>query len=303
MTESRRKGIILAGGLGTRLHPLTRVTSKQLLPVYDKPMIYYSLSTLLLAGVREIVLISSPEALPQFKTLLGDGSDWGVKLVFVEQAHPNGLAEALILAEPHTAGHPTVMILGDNIFFGNGLTKFLRDADATDTGATIFCYRVKNPRQYGVVNVDASGTPTELVEKPENPQSNLAITGLYFYDEMAPALAKKVTPSARGELEITSVNQMYLEMGKLSLKTLYRGFAWFDAGTVDDLMDASDFIRHIERRQDIKISCPEEIVFRNGWIDRDGLGALAARFKPGTYGNYLRMILADDALYRTGPNG
>lgn len=283
-----RKGIVLAGGLGTRLHPLTTVTSKQLLPVYDKPMIYYSLSILLLAGIRHIVLISSPLALPQFKTLLGDGSEWGIKLDYIEQPNPNGIAEALILAEDHIKGHPSVLILGDNIFYGNGLTGFLNNADKRSTGATVFSYRVSNPKSYGIVEVDKEGKALSIEEKPEAPKSNLAVTGLYFYDEQVLDIAKNVTTSARGELEITAVNDVYLEKGELFVAPLYRGFAWFDAGTIDDLMAASEFVRQIEKRQGQKICCPEEICLSQGWITLDDIDSMVAMRKGSEYNKYLR---------------
>ena len=291
MTCSRRKGIILAGGLGTRLHPLTRVTSKQLLPVYDKPMIYYSLSTLLLAGIRDIVLISSPQSLPQFKELLGDGSIWGIKLEYVEQPNPNGIAEALILAEYKTKGFPSVLILGDNIFFGNGLTEILKAADEREDGATVLSYRVLNPEAYGVVDVDENGIALSIEEKPKIPTSNNAVTGLYFYDEAAAEIAKNIKPGVRGELEITDVNEVYLNRGKLNVQMLYRGFAWFDAGTIDALMDASEFIRQIEKRQVQKIGCPEEIVFGKGWISISNLEEIAREGKPGDYRRYLEMLI------------
>ena len=290
---TRRKGIILAGGLGSRLHPLTTVTSKQLLPVYDKPMIYYSLSTLLLAGIRDIVLISSPMALPQFEALLGDGSNWGIRLSYIEQKNPNGIAEALTLAEGHIKGHPSVLILGDNIFYGNGLTDYLRKADETEIGATVFSYRVSDPYSYGIVTLGADGKATSIVEKPEEPQSNLAVTGLYFYDENAVEIARNIKPSARGELEITAVNEEYMKRDALNVQTLYRGFAWFDAGTIDDLMDASDFVRQIERRQGQKISCPEEICLNNGWIDLDELEAYLQTLKSCDYKNYLIDLMRD----------
>ncbi len=291
--NSKRKGIILAGGLGTRLHPLTKVTSKQLLPVYDKPMIFYSLSILLLAGIRDIVLISSPHSLPQFKELLGDGSDWGIKLNYVEQANPNGIAEALILSEDYIKGKPSVLILGDNIFYGNGLTQLLKRADEQQTGATVFSYRVSDPSAYGVVKIDEKGKALSIEEKPENPQSNLAVTGLYFYDEQALDIAKNIKPSHRGELEITSVNQAYIDKGALSVSALYRGFAWFDAGTIDDLMAASEFVRQIEKRQGQKISCPEEICLNKEWISVAELEAILGARKPSDYNTYLQGLIDD----------
>lgn len=291
MIVSKRVGIVLAGGLGTRLHPLTLVTSKQLLPVYDKPMIYYSISTLLLAGIREIVLISSPQALPQFKVLLGDGSEWGIKLTYIEQPNPNGIAEALLLANKYIKGKPSVLILGDNIFYGNGLTGYLSKADASKKGASVFAYRVNDPTSYGIVTLDRSGKPVSIVEKPKDPSSNLAVTGLYFYDEQALEIARNVTPGPRGELEITSVNQAYLDQQNLAVQTLYRGFAWFDAGTIDDLMGAADFVRQIEKRQGQKICCPEEICLNNGWINEDDLEALISTKKASDYNGYVQSVI------------
>ncbi len=290
MIESERKGIILAGGLGTRLHPLTSVVSKQLLPVYDKPMIYYSLSTLLLTGIRDILIITTPEALPLFKRLLGDGSEWGIRLSYKEQARPAGLAQALIIGEGHIDNGPSVLILGDNIFFGNGITDILRQADANTTGATIFSYRVSDGSAYGIVTTDENGKAIAIEEKPEKPQSNLAVTGLYFYDADAPEFARNVKPSSRGELEITSVNQHYLELGKLHVSNLYRGFVWFDAGTIDMLVEAANFIRHIEARQGQKIACPEEICLSNGWIDGQQIRKLAEQRGNCAYGQYLHAI-------------
>ncbi len=300
MNWSDRKGIVLAGGLGTRLHPLTVATSKQLLPVYDKPMIYYPISTLLLAGIRDVLLISTPQALPQFRELLGDGSEWGMKMSYVEQEKPSGIAEALILGEEHLAGGPGVLILGDNIFFGNGLTGMLRAADQRTSGATIFSYRVNDPSAYGIVAVDLEGKALSLEEKPRLPASNLAVTGLYFYDGKASSIARTITPSARGELEITSVNQKYLELGELHVTHLYRGFSWFDAGTVEALLDAADFIRHIELRQGLKVSCPEEICLNNGWISPDEMEALAGRRPNAAYSQYLQMVAAEVRLRNSG---
>ncbi len=296
MTADNRKGIILAGGLGTRLHPLTITTSKQLLPVYDKPMIYYSLSTLLLAGIRDIVLISSPAALPQFKSLMGDGSNWGIALKYVEQANPNGIAEALILSEDHITGNPSALMLGDNIFFGNGFTGLLRDAAKQSSGATVFSYRVSDPSSYGIVTIDKEGNAVSLEEKPKNPQSDLAVTGLYFYDENALDIARNIKPSARGELEITAVNQVYLERRQLAVRQLHRGFAWFDAGTIDDLMGAGDFVRQIEKRQGQKISCPEEIALKQGWLSVDDLETLVSSQKPSEYNKYLAAIISEHRL-------
>ncbi|MEM9279426.1 MAG: glucose-1-phosphate thymidylyltransferase RfbA [Pseudomonadota bacterium] len=290
---STRKGIVLAGGLGTRLHPLTTVTSKQLLPVYDKPMIYYSLSILLLAGINDIILISSPQALPQFRELLGDGSEWGIKLQYIEQANPNGIAEALILSEDHIKGQPCALILGDNIFYGNGLTGFLREADARKEGATVFSYRVRDPYSYGIVEVDKNGKALSIEEKPQKPKSNLAVTGLYFYDENALEVAKNIKPSARGELEITAVNAEYLNRSQMFVAPLHRGFAWFDAGTIDDLMAASEFVRQIEKRQGQKICCPEEICLYRNWLSDEELEIVLSGRKRSEYNNYLRDLLAE----------
>ena len=290
---SHRKGIVLAGGLGTRLHPLTTVTSKQLLPVYDKPMIYYSLSMLLLSGINDIVLISSPQALPQFRDLLGDGSEWGIKLDYIAQANPNGIAEALILAEEHIKGNPSTLILGDNIFYGNGLTGFLEESDARTNGATVFSYRVSDPHSYGIVEVDGEGKAVSIEEKPAHPKSNLAVTGLYFYDEKALDIAKNITPSARGELEITAVNEEYLKRGEMYVAPLHRGFAWFDAGTIDDLMAASEFVRQIEKRQGQKICCPEEICMFREWITTGDVETMLAARKDSEYNRYLRDLVAE----------
>ncbi len=256
-------------------------------------MIYYSLSTLLLAGIREIVLISSPQALPQFKSLFGDGSNWGIKLSYIEQANPNGIAEALLLAENSIEGKPSVLMLGDNIFYGNALTQFLHQADRIEKGATVFSYRVSDPQSYGIVALDNQGKATSIEEKPKEPKSNLAVTGLYFYDEQALQIAKRVTPSARGELEITVVNQAYLEKGDLHVQTLYRGFAWFDAGTIDDLMGAADFVRQIEKRQGQKICCPEEICLNNGWITPANLEQKISKQKPSDYNKYVISVISD----------
>jgi glucose-1-phosphate thymidylyltransferase len=291
--SSKRKGIILAGGLGTRLHPLTKFTSKQLLPVYDKPMIFYSLSVLLLAGIRDVVLITSPHSLAQFKELLGDGSDWGIKLNYVEQAKPNGIAEALILSEDHIKGKPCALILGDNIFYGNGLTPFLNKADERQQGATVFSYRVSDPGSYGVVKIDENGKALSIEEKPENPQSNLAVTGLYFYDEQVLDIAKNIQPSARGELEITAVNRQYLKQDQLFVTPLQRGFAWFDAGTIDDLMAASEFVCQIEKRQGQKICCPEEICLLREWITNDQLEALLKKQQGSEYNRYLYDLITE----------
>ena len=293
MKETQRKGILLAGGLGTRLHPLTTVVSKQLLPVYDKPLIYYSLSTLILAGIRDIVLISSPEALPLFKIFLGDGSSWGIHLDYVEQEHPNGIAEALILSEYKIKGCPSALILGDNIFFGNGLTGLLKTADVRSHGATVFAHRVHDPSRYGIVTFDKNFKAITIVEKPAVPESNYAVTGLYFYDEQAVGFARKIAASDRGELEITAVNEIYLTKGELNVQMLHRGFAWFDAGTVDALMEAAEFIRQVEKRQGQKISCPEEIAFRNGWITIADLEGMVRSGKPSSYLDYIKLLISE----------
>ncbi|MCZ8312437.1 MAG: glucose-1-phosphate thymidylyltransferase RfbA [Magnetospirillum sp.] len=289
MTE--RSGIVLAGGSGTRLHPATLATSKQLLPVYDKPMVYYPLSTLMLAGIRRILLISTPHDLPAFKRLLGDGSAWGLELHYAEQPKPEGLAQALIIAEPFLAGRTSALVLGDNIFHGEGLSRRLQAAaQATQPGATIFAYQVADPERYGVVTLDAKGKALDIVEKPKDPPSNLAVTGLYFYDASAPARAKSLKPSPRGELEITDLNRLYMQEGLLSVETLNRGYAWLDTGTQDSLLDAANFIAAVERRQGLKIGCPEEIAWRQRWIDSAALARLAEPLRKSGYGEYLLRV-------------
>ncbi len=289
MTE--RSGIVLAGGSGTRLHPATLATSKQLLPVYDKPMVYYPLSTLMLAGIRRILLISTPHDLPAFKRLLGDGSAWGLELHYAEQPNPEGLAQALIIAEAFLAGRMSALVLGDNIFHGEGLSRRLQAAaQATQSGATIFAYQVADPERYGVVTLDAAGKALDIVEKPKTPPSNLAVTGLYFYDASAPARAKSLKPSARGELEITDLNRLYMQEGLLSVETLNRGYAWLDTGTQDSLLDAANFIAAVERRQGLKIGCPEEIAWRQRWIDSAALARLAEPLRKSGYGEYLLRV-------------
>jgi glucose-1-phosphate thymidylyltransferase len=295
-----RRGIILAGGSGTRLHPLTLAVSKQLLPVYDKPMIYYPLSVLLLAGVREILIITTPEDQAGFKRLLGDGSQLGVRFEYVVQPTPGGLAEAYILGEEFVAGEPSVMILGDNIFFGQSFGQMLRSAGSRVAGATVFGYQVQDPERYGVVELGPDGRAISIVEKPTEPKSNYAVTGLYFYDGRASELAKTLTRSARGELEITSLNQLYLEAGELHVELLGRGFAWEDAGTHDSLIQAGELIRTFEQRQGLRIGCLEEIAFRQGWIDRAQLGKLADALAKSGYGQYLRE-LADNPLAPEAP--
>lgn len=286
------KGIILAGGAGTRLYPLTMVTSKQLLPIYDKPMIYYPLSTLMLAGIKEILIISTPDDTPRFEHLLGDGSQFGIHLSYKVQPSPDGLAQAFLLGEEFIGSDTCAMVLGDNIFYGNGFSPLLRRAvsDAALGKATVFGYYVPDPERFGVVEFDKEGNVVSVAEKPAEPKSNYAITGLYFYDNRVVELAKQVKPSARGELEITDLNRLYLEAGDLKVQLLGRGFAWLDTGTMDSLVDAADFVRMIEKRQGIKISAPEEIAFMNGWITKDELLASADRYGKSPYGQHLRRV-------------
>ena len=294
------KGIILAGGAGTRLYPLTMVTSKQLLPIYDKPMIYYPLSTLMLAGIRDILIISTPDDTPRFEHLLGDGSEFGVNLSYVVQPSPDGLAQAFLLGEEFIGDDACTMVLGDNIFYGNGFGKLLRaaTADAEQNGrATVFGYYVNDPERFGVVAFDENGRVVSVEEKPEHPKSNYAITGLYFYPKGVSARAHLVKPSARGELEITTLNDMYLKDGLLDVQLLGRGFAWLDTGTMDSLVDAADFVRMIEKRQGIKISAPEEIAYKNEWITRDRLLESAARYGKSPYGQHLRAVAEGKVRY------
>lgn len=284
------KGIILAGGSGTRLYPLTMVTSKQLLPVYDKPMIYYPLSTLMLAGIRDILIISTPTDLPAFERLLGDGSKYGINLSYKEQPSPDGLAQAFIIGEDFIDGDSCAMVLGDNIFYGNGLKKHLREAAGRQTGATVFGYYVEDPERFGIVEFDKDGKAISIEEKPEHPKSNYCVTGLYFYDNRVCELAKKVKPSARGELEITDLNKMYLEEGTLNVVTLGRGNAWLDTGTIDALSEASEFVKVIENRQGVKVSAVEEIAYVNGWIDKGQLLESAALYGKSSYGAHLKKV-------------
>ena len=288
------KGIVLAGGAGTRLHPMTRVVSKQLLPVYDKPMVYYPLATLMLADIREIMLISTPEDLPRFEQLLGDGRDWGLSISYAEQSAPRGIAEALIIAEDFVAGDHCALVLGDNIFYGRGFSGMLREAAGFEEGAVVFAYQVIDPERYGVVSFDADRRAIDIVEKPQEPPSSFAVTGLYFYDSAAADVARSIVPSGRGELEITDVNRHYLQRGKLRVETLGRGFAWLDTGTPGSLLEAAEFIHAVEKRQGLKISAPEEIAWRRGWIGDDALRRLAGAMKGNEYGSYLMRLLAHD---------
>ncbi|MBI1239180.1 MAG: glucose-1-phosphate thymidylyltransferase RfbA [Alphaproteobacteria bacterium] len=286
----QRKGIILAGGTGSRLFPVTHAVSKQLLPVYDKPMIYYPLSVLMLAGLREIAIITTPHQREQFEALLSDGSQWGLRFTFIVQPRPEGLAQAFILAEDFLAGAPSALILGDNIFFGHGLPELLASAQGRPSGATIFGYQVQDPERYGVVAFGPDGRATSIVEKPAKPASNFAVTGLYFFDRDAPRRARAITPSARGELEITSLIETYLTEQSLHAEIMGRGFAWLDTGTHESLLEASEFVRTIEKRQGLKIGSPEEVAFRKGFINAGELAAIAARYANSPYGDYLKAI-------------
>lgn len=291
------KGIILAGGSGTRLYPLTLVTSKQLLPVYDKPMIYYPLSTLMLAGIKDMLIISTPQDLPNFERLLGDGSNFGINLFYKEQPSPDGLAQAFIIGEEFINGDSCAMILGDNIFYGSGLTKHLRTAAGQEEGATVFGYYVEDPERFGVVEFDEKGKAISVEEKPVNPKSNYAVTGLYFYDSKVCEYAKCIKPSARGELEITDLNRIYLENGSLDVITLGRGYAWLDTGTIDSLTEAAEFVKVLETRQGVKISALEEIAYHNGWITKKKLLESAQKYGKAAYGEHLKKVAEGKFIY------
>jgi glucose-1-phosphate thymidylyltransferase len=290
------KGIVLAGGSGTRLYPVTQVVSKQLLPVYDKPMVYYPLSTLMFAGIREILVISTPQDTPRFEALLGDGKKWGLRLQYAVQAKPEGIAQAFIVGRNFIGADRVALVLGDNIFYGEALPKLLQAAAARERGATVFAYPVKDPERYGVIEFDARGKPVGIEEKPARPKSRYAVTGIYFYDNRVVEIAAKLKPSARGELEISDVNRAYLERGELEVKPMGRGMAWLDTGTHETLLEAAHFIETIERRQDLKIACPEEIAYRMGFIDAAQLEALAKPLQKSGYGEYLRRVLTDRIL-------
>lgn len=292
-SKQKRQGIILAGGAGTRLHPATLAISKQLLPVYDKPMVYYPLTTLMLAGIRDILLISTPEDTPRFRHLLGDGSRWGINLQYAVQASPDGLAQAFIIGADFIGNNPSALVLGDNIFYGNDLYRLLANAGNRSDGATVFAYHVQDPERYGVAEFDDKGKVLSIEEKPKHPKSNYAVTGLYFYDNEVVNLAKNLKPSARGELEITDLNRLYLEKSKLHTEIMGRGYAWLDTGTHDSLLEAGQFIATIEKRQGLKIACPEEIAYRQGWINATALEELARPLSKNGYGQYLLRVLKE----------
>ena len=292
----KRKGIVLAGGSGTRLYPATQVVSKQLLPIYDKPMIYYPLSTLLLAGIRDILIISTPQDTPRFEQLLGDGSQWGLELSYAVQPSPDGLAQAFLIGEKFLDGAPSALVLGDNIFYGHDFATLLQSAREQTHGATVFAYAVQDPERYGVVEFNSAGKAISLEEKPAQPKSRYAVTGLYFYDTQVVELAKKIRPSARGELEITDLNRLYLEQGTLDVQTMGRGYAWLDTGTHDSLLEAAQFIATLEKRQGLKVACPEEVAYRRGWINAGQLEQLAAPMLKNGYGKYLQSLLSDQVF-------
>lgn len=293
-TKIHRRGVILAGGSGTRLHPVTRAISKQLLPVYDKPMIYYPLSTLMLADIQDILIISTPADVPRFKELLGDGAQFGLNLQYCVQPAPDGLAQAFVLGKDFIGDSPVTLVLGDNIFYGQGFSNLLSSSSAKSTGASVFAYRVVDPERFGVVEFDQSMNALSIEEKPSSPKSNFAVTGLYFYDNEVVDIAASLQPSARGELEITDVNKAYLEMGKLSVQVMSRGFAWLDTGTHDSLAEASNFISTVQKRQGLLVGCPEEIAYSKGWISDEQLLALAASLRKSHYGEYLSRLVGDN---------
>jgi glucose-1-phosphate thymidylyltransferase len=294
MSTSQRKGIILAGGSGTRLYPVTQAVSKQLMPVYDKPMVYYPLSTLMLAGIRDILVISTPHDTPRFQELLGDGSQWGLNLQYAVQPSPDGLAQAFVIGEKFVGDSPSSLVLGDNIFYGHDFAALLHNADQRTEGATVFAYHVNDPHRYGVAEFDPSGKVLSLEEKPLHPKSNYAVTGLYFYDNDVARRAKDLKPSPRGELEITDLNRLYLEANKLQVEVMGRGYAWLDTGTHDSLLEASQFIATLEKRQGLKVACPEEIAYRHRWIDAGQMEALIKPLSKNGYGQYLQQILRED---------